>query len=360
MALPYLLVYGGGSEGGAVEYLHHLMANVDRTQFQPVFLSMGRDALKPMVQSLEVEYRTARSPLAIAAIARQSGARFLHTHGVRANFAGRLAGLLSGRPSVTTVHSMIGMDYVGAPRRVAATFLDNLTLPLASRVIAISGAIAQEVVRRGARRERVRVVHIGIPPAPPADRAAIRAELGLAEATRALFAAARLHPVKGLDRLLAAVARLEPDLPPWQLLIAGDGPLRAPLEAQATALGLGGRVRFLGQVPQARRLLAGMDLYISASLMEGLGLSVMEAMAAGLPVLSTAAGGVTELLAAEQTGLLVPVDDVPAMAAAIRRLLTDPDLGRRLAAGALAQYTEHFTVEQFVRRTEAVYREMGN
>lgn len=358
MADPFLLMYGGGNEGGAVEYLLHLMGNVNHRLYRPVFVSMGRDTLGQAVQSMGFDYHVVSAPLAVSRLARSCGARFLHTHGVRANFAGRLAGALTGLPSITTVHSMIALDYVSAPMRIAATLMDNATLPLATRLIAVSEAIAQDVIRRGAKPDRVRVVYNGITPAQPAPREALRAELGLAPGTLALFTAARLHPVKGLEYLLQAVASLEGRLPDFQLLIAGDGPIRAELEAQARSLGLGGRVRFLGHVPDARRLLPAFDLYVSSSLMEALGLSIMEALAAGVPVVATGVGGVLEMVTDGESALLVPPKDAGALAAAIHRLATDPALASRLARAAYDRFTENFSVEQFARRTEAVYREV--
>jgi glycosyltransferase involved in cell wall biosynthesis len=358
VTVPFLLMYGGGNEGGAVEYLLHLMANIDREQFRPIFVSMGRDTLRPQVEGLGLEYQVARSPLQVARLARLKQARFLHTHGVRANFTGRLAGLIGKFPSVTTVHSAIRLDYPGAGMRITATLMDNLTLPLAKRVIAISHAIAADVRERGVRAERVRVVYNGIPPAPEVDRERVRAELGLEAGTKAIVSVARLHPVKGLDHLLEAAASLDRSLPAWQLYLIGDGPLREELERQARELKLTKKVRFLGHVEGARRLLPGFDLYVSASLMEGLGLSVMEAMAARLPVVATAVGGVKELVEDGRSGLLVPPGDASALADAIGRALADPPGSDQMAHAAQARYQQHFTVQQFARQTEGVYREL--
>ena len=358
MADPFLLLYGGGNEGGAVEYLLHLMGNVDHRQFRPIFVSMGRDQLGPAVQRMGFDYHVASSPMAVARLARASGARFLHTHGVRANFAGRMAGKITGLPAITTVHSMIALDYVNAPMRIAATIMDNATLSLATRIIAVSDAIAQDVIRRGARAERVRVVYNGITPAPPASREELRAELGLAPGTVALINVSRLHPVKGLSYLLDAVASLEGRLPDWQLLIAGDGPIRTELEAQVRTRGLEGRVRFLGHVPDARRLLPAFDMYVSSSLMEALGLSIMEALAAHVPVVATGVGGVLEMVSDGESALLVPPKDAAALAGAMHRLVTEEGLAPRLARAAYDRFIHNFSVEQFARRTEAVYREV--
>ncbi len=358
MAHPFLLMYGGGNEGGAVAYLLHLIRNLDHHQYRPVFVSMGRDDLREAIEGLGLEYHVAKTPPAVARLARAKGARFFHTHGVRANFAGRVAGLLTGIPAVTTVHSMIAMDYTRTPTRVAATMLDNATLRLARRIIAVSGAIARDVIRRGARPEVVRVVYNGIPPAEPASRTALRAELGLDDETVVLFAAARLHPVKGFRYLLDAAAQLEGRLPPWQLLIAGDGPMRDELQRRVRELNLGHRVRLMGHVPNARRLLPAFDVYVSSSLMEGLPLSITEAMAAQVPVVATEVGGVPELLEDGRSGLLVPPADHGALAAAIERMVTEEGLAEALARKAYERYLADFTTERFAERTMAVYSEL--
>lgn len=355
---PFLLLYGGGNEGGGAEYLQILLRSLNRQEFHPTFASMGRDDLGDAVRSLGVEYHVAGSPLAVMRLARAGGARFLHTHGVRANFVGRWAGVLRRLPVITTVHSMIARDYLSSAMRMAATLMDNVTLPLTDRVIAVSEAVARDVIRRGARKDRVRVVYNGITPPPEGDRGALRRDLGLAPDAFTIFSAARLHPVKGLEYLLRAVALAGDRIPSWRLLIAGDGPLRRELEELTGTLGLSERVRFLGQVPAARRLLPACDLYISPSIMEALGISILEAMSAGVPVVATAVGGVTEFLTDGQNGLLVPPGDPKALGDAAARVAQDRDLASRLARAAFETYERQFSVEQFARRTEAVYREV--
>lgn len=151
-----------------------------------------------------------------------------------------------------------------------------------------------------------------------------------------VLAMGRLHPNKGFDVLLAALAAL----PDAHLVLAGDGPARGALEALASRLGIAGRVRFAGWREDGAALLAGCDVLAVPSRHEPLGNVVIEAFSAGRPVVAAASDGPAALIAAERTGLLVPVDDAGALAAALGRVLGDPDLGARLSAAARAEYQE--------------------
>ncbi len=141
-------------------------------------------------------------------------------------------------------------------------------------------------------------------------------------------------------------------------MLVGDGPERGALESQVATLGLRDRVQFLGYRPDIPGLLAGCDLFVLPSLYEGLPLSILEAMAAGKPVVATAIGGTDEVIVPDCTGLLVPPGDAPALATAIRTLLADPPLARRLARAGQARVATMFSAAQMVRQVTQVYDEL--
>jgi glycosyltransferase involved in cell wall biosynthesis len=141
-------------------------------------------------------------------------------------------------------------------------------------------------------------------------------------------------------------------------VLAGDGPERPALEAQARSLGIEGRVRFLGHRTDIPQLLAVSDLFVLPSLYEGLPLSVLEAMAAGKPVIATQIGGTSEVVTDGETGLLVKPRDSNALAAAIQRLLTDQDLANRLARSALDRVRHEFSSDVMVRRVSRIYQDL--
>jgi glycosyltransferase involved in cell wall biosynthesis len=165
---------------------------------------------------------------------------------------------------------------------------------------------------------------------------------------------ARLDRQKGLYYLLEAAALV----PEAVFVLAGEGPEWPALEAQARALGLTKRVILLGYRDDVSDLLASCDVFVLPSLFEGLPLSVLEAMAAGKPVVATAIGGTDEAVVDGVTGLLVPPADPAALAKGIRMVLSDPVLSARLGAAGRARAHEQFSAEAMVRRVSDVYDEL--
>ena len=163
------------------------------------------------------------------------------------------------------------------------------------------------------------------------------------------LALGRLHPNKGFDVLLAALARA----PRLHLWLAGEGDLRLTLERQAAALGIAERVRFLGWRDDIPALLAAADFLVCPSRHEPLGNVVIEAWAAGLPVIATASEGPRALIVDGKSGLLVPVDDADALASAMRRLADDPELRMGLAAAGRAAHAAEYSEPRVV----ALYRD---
>lgn len=166
---------------------------------------------------------------------------------------------------------------------------------------------------------------------------------------------ARLARQKGLDVLVTAAPAVLARHPAARFVVAGDGEERAALEEQARASGVAGSIAFLGARDDVPELLAGFDVFALPTRFEGLCLAVVEAQAAGLPVVATPVGGIQETVLHEETGLLVPVDDPAALAEAIIRLLDDPALAVRLAAEGRRRALARFGVERMVERTVALY-----
>ena len=176
-----------------------------------------------------------------------------------------------------------------------------------------------------------------------------RQSLGTPAEAPLLLALGRLHENKAFDVLLAALAQV----PRAHLWLAGEGPLRAALEAQARRLGIAERVRFLGWREDTAALLAAADMLVCPSRHEPLGNVVIEAWSAGLPVVAAASAGPAALIREGETGLLVPVEDAAALAAAIGRLAGDPALKKRLSAAGRAAYAAEFSEATVVARYRA-------
>jgi glycosyltransferase involved in cell wall biosynthesis len=190
---------------------------------------------------------------------------------------------------------------------------------------------------------------------PGRDRAAAKAHLALSPTTPVIGTVGRLEPRTGTDTLLAAVAALRAERPDVALVVVGEGPLRAELEARARELGIASAVRFLGDRTDVDEVLAALDAFVLPSRTEGMSNALLEAMAMGLPVIATAVGGTPEVIADGRSGRLVPADEPERMAAAIARVLADVVGARRLGIAARAVVEERYGARSMVRRLEAVY-----
>lgn len=280
----------------------------------------------------------------------------LHAHLVHAALAARVLGRLAGaRRVVTTVH------VVERRRLPLRRLLERLTAPLDDRTTCVSEAVAVHARDALGARAPV-VVENGIDLArfaPPAERAAARATaratLGLHPDARIVGAVARLTAQKGLDDLLRAFARVAPDRPDALLVLVGEGPEAAALDALAAELGLSARVRRVGFRRDVPEVLRALDVLAMPSRWEGFGLALVEGLAAGLPCVATAVDSLPGVLG--DAGLLVPPGDVAALAAALGRLLDEPELRADLARRG-PERARRFDVRAMVEGYERVYREV--
>ena len=232
--------------------------------------------------------------------------------------------------------------------------------PGPDRLIAIRRRVRVVVLAAGVPAERLALIPSGIalatPPAPKGPT--LRQRLDAPEGTPIVLTIASLADYKDHPTLVDAAARLKPREPMTRWAVCGAGGLLGEIRADVERRGLSDRLRYLGYVAGARGLLPEADVFCLSSKTEGLGTSVLDAMAAGVPVAATAGGGIPEMIEHEVTGLLAPVGDGAALAAAIDRLLDDRALARRLAETA-RESVRDFDVERTIDRTEALYRELA-
>ncbi|MBI5329651.1 MAG: glycosyltransferase family 4 protein [Betaproteobacteria bacterium] len=190
----------------------------------------------------------------------------------------------------------------------------------------------------------------------PADRRAARAALGLPDVPT-LGILATLRNWKGHAYLLDAFAALGTDFPDWRLVCIGDGPQRANLERRVAELGLSDRVAFPGNRDDVPDWLNALDLFVLPSYGdEGVPQSILQAMACGLPVVSTPVGAIAEAVADGETGLLVPARDAQGLAAGLARLMRDPELRARFGAAGQARASERFGQERMLDAMETLFR----
>lgn len=282
-----------------------------------------------------------RGFLAVLRAARRLRPVLLHTHLVHADFHGLPAGRLARVPVLASTKH--GFNAFRSSRTFAAA--DRAVGGLADLHITISSGLARYLaVEEGFREDGFEVVHYGIepgpepPPLPAAPRLAV---------------VGRLIPIKGLETLLDALALL--DRPGVEVEFAGEGPLREALEARTAALGLSGRVRFLGRVAPPTAVFERAIAVVVPSLGEGFGMVALEAMERGRAVVASAVGGLPEIVRDGETGLVVPPGDPGALAEALGRIVDDPArtaaMGRAGRVRALAEFAQSRCVE----RTAVLY-----
>ncbi len=289
----------------------------------------------------------------LAAWLRRHRIEVLHTHTPRDWYTAAVATLGTATANVGTRHRL---DPVGRAR-FKRPFLDRFAALLAVSEAVRSSLLASAVMAP----ERVLTVRHGIePPAAAPDRNEARRRLGLAADAEVVGFVGRLSPDKGLPVLLAATALLRPRRPRLQVAIIGDDERNSGhgrrLRAGVVAAGLDGVVHFLGYRPDAAELGEGFDLQAVPSLAEPFGLVVLEAMAQGVPLVATDAGGIPEIVRHGRDGLLVAPGDAAALAGALEQLLADPELGARLAAAAFRRVRADFATAGMLDAIEAVYR----
>jgi glycosyltransferase involved in cell wall biosynthesis len=220
-------------------------------------------------------------------------------------------------------------------------------------LVGVTRDIAAHMVKGGWPKERAHYLPTLASDAPAAP--VPRATFDTPEGAPLALALGRLHVKKAFDILLQAIATL----PGVYLWLAGDGPLRAKLEAQARQLGVASRVRFLGWRNDRAALFAASDLCVMPSRFEPFGTVMIEAWAYGKPLIAAAAQGPRGLVKNGENGLLVPVDDVHALATAIHRVLDQPELARRLAETARREYEADYTEAAVVSRYLAFYERIA-
>lgn len=274
----------------------------------------------------------------------------VHWHAARAHALGAIASLLAPGPA------RILSRRVDFPVRRSPGSKLLYALPIDS-ILAISEGVRQALIGSGVPAARIEVVPSGIDLAPfeaPFDRPATRKRLGIPEGDLLVLQIAALAPHKSQTDLLRAGAKACAQRPDLRIWIAGEGPLRGALEAEHRALKLGESVRFLGFRNDTTDLLRAADLFVISSYLEGLGTSILDAMAAGLAVVATRVGGIPEIVAHGETGLLVPPRDPEALAGAILDLAGDP--ARRAALGARGRdRARAFSADATAAKTREAY-----
>ena len=296
---------------------------------------------------------------ALRKIVAQRSPDVIVTHQVKSHFLMKVSGLWKKYPWVAFNHGYTTTDR----KMLLYNRLDRWSLPMADRVVTVCEEFAKQLVKMGLPRARIHVQHNSIRPEPlvsAQEMYAFRRKLGVKDDERMILAVGRLSKEKAQIDLLHAFKKLSDTHAEInaRLIIVGDGPERENLEMAAASLGISDRVIFTGQARNVEFCYAAADVLSNPSHSEGSPYVLLEAMAANLPIVATAVGGVPEMVENNQTALLVPASDPQALADAIARVLGDEQLAQRLAASASTLGTLRFSPERYVRSLAKIYREV--
>jgi glycosyltransferase involved in cell wall biosynthesis len=355
--------------GGAEALIVTFAAGLDRQRFEPHLITLRPTPGARLIKQL----RALRVPitelnqhhaydlpalLAIVRYIRRHRIDIVHTHLLGADIMGRMAGFLTGRPVVSTIHNN-RTDLDEEPLR--RQWMERWTARLMTRrLVVVSDLLCEEITAWfGLPPERVLTIANGVDTAhfhrgPDFDRAAVRRSL-VGGDYPIILNVARLAPQKAQQVLIDAAPLVLAACPDLRFALVGEGPLRAPLEAQAAAIGVSDRVIFTGFRPDVPDIMAASDIFVLSSQWEGLPVALLEAMAAGCAAVATDVGGVGQVLHHEVNGLLVPSADPPALAAALIRLCRDPAYTRQLGQAAKDWVAREYGMRAWVRKWENLY-----
>lgn len=349
------LVAGRVGEGeGSMEYI------VDELGVQPVY-----------VDELQRELSFASDALAVRRIVqliRQLRPAVLHTHTAKAGAVGRIAALLAGsaRPPVVvhTFHGHVLRGYFSPTRATVFQRIERFLARSSDALIAVSPEVRDDLVEFGiAPANKIGVIRLGLDldrrlSAGKSARAAVRAELGIPDDSFLIGWLGRMTEIKRVDDLLAACARLRANGVDAYLALVGDGPLREELRDLAEALGIADWTRFVGFRENVGELYSAFDVVALTSANEGTPVTVIEALACGLPVVATNVGGVSDVLQDGLSGYLVPSNDVAAVAERLERLAQDPKRRRAMGAHGRDFVVPRYSVPRLVEDIDRLYRSL--
>lgn len=356
--------------GGGQRTVLLLAAGLDKRKFQ---VSVCSAAGGPLVRELErrgiehvalpLEKRLSLRPVrAMRRLIRERPFDIVHTHGGVAGFYGRMAARGTGAGVVHTLHGIHYLHYGNVFLRRLFMILERWMSRSTDAVVCVSQAdLDKAAALRLAPAGTLRLIKNGIDfqSAPPAGTPGrLAKELGLGRTDFVVGTVARLHRQKGLIHLLRAVPGIVKAHPRTRVVIAGGGPLRRELEAEARRLGVGDAVIFLGERADATGILGRFDVFALPSLWEGLPYVLGEAARAGCPIVATDIEGTREVIRDGENGLLVPPADSAVLERAVNGLLDDPARRRRLAAAARKSVPAHFDLDRMLELTGTLYQEI--
>lgn len=351
-------------QAGAEKQLSLLARGLDRELFESHVCALTRTG--PLAAELEeagisiwpIDKRWKVDPLALRRLIqliRRLKPDLVHTWLFAGNSYGRTAAVRAGVPCILATERCVDTW------KVSHEFaIDRYLAERTAKIVVNSSGVQDFYVTHGIPAEKFVVIHNGIGPAAPSSlsREALLSQLGLPQDTRLMGAVGRLWPQKRIKDLIWVTDLLKVIRPDLHLLVVGDGPQRSRLERYSHVIEIEDHVHFLGHRTDVPALMPHFDVLLQASGYEGLPNSVMEAMAAGVPVVATDISGNRDLVIDNETGFLVPLADRGEFAKRIQQILNDSELAEKLGQASKQRIAEHFSIEKMVHAHTALYQEL--
>jgi glycosyltransferase involved in cell wall biosynthesis len=360
---------GGGEFGGAEHHILDLLPSLSELSVEPLVVcfynsTFAEELRKRNIRVIPLDHYQRfdiRLLKALIRLFKEEKPDIIHTHGVKANFFCRIASrFLPKIPLVTTVHSVLRYDY--SPLAYAlASRLELWTRQWNDHFITISRPIQEALAEEGVNPAKISLVHNGIDAdkfADPGDMAAIRRSLNLPKDSFVIGSICRLVPVKGLSDIMQAMALIVKAHPEVHWLLVGDGPEKRSLEAMAAETGISNRIHFAGFRKDIPQCMQAIDVYVSSSYSEGMPLSLLEAMAARKPVVTTMVGGIPDFITDGHNGISIPTHRPDEIAEKVTLLLEKEPLRNELTETAYRTVYDNFTLEHMSSKTRAVYERL--
>jgi glycosyltransferase involved in cell wall biosynthesis len=374
-----LLSIAGGMKEGNVENIVGAIENRHNPHLEVIEAAKSL-GLKTVTFKSKSRFDTSAAAQ-IKRFAAQNRINVIHTHNYKADIFGFLASRNIDAKWIATNHVWHGTD---AKLRIYEK-IDAFLLRFADRVVAVSDEIRDDLVRKGVPLRKVGVIYNGIDgeragninvdhrlqstdqsrikpdhmPRTTKKTENLRKSLGIDENDIVITNVGRLSPEKGHEALLGAMEKIFSNGTSAKLVIVGDGKLRSSLQSTVRGRGLEDKIRFMGIRDDVNEILKNSDIYVNSSSIEGLPLTVLEAMSAGLPVVATRVGAIPHVIEHNVNGLLVDSGDKEGMTKAIDSLVNNKDLRRRLGDAARRIVKERFSVDRMAHEYREVYERLG-
>ncbi len=350
--------------GGAEQLLLSIIKNLNKERYNPYVCCFYRGKLANEIESLGIKIYDFQVKskfdfsvfIKLYFLLKKEKPQILHTHLFHATILGRIVGVLAGIPVIISTqhyssgfHGRIGM------------VLEKITSHFAHRIIAVSNSAKEFCVNQeGILAKKIQVIYNGIEVNTALEKKEnldLKKKFGL-NGNIIVGCVGRFVKIKGYEYLLYAAPEIVKYFPDVKFILLGYGPLKYKLKKLADALSISDRVVFLGPDIEVNDILSILDVYVLPSLSEGLSITLLEAMSIGIPVIATAAGGNSEVIIHDESGILISPRDYKALAGAVINLIGNNEKAKRLGNNGRLRVVELFNIKENVRKTELLYEEL--